>query len=218
MYAQWKVVSSIVIPDDTVAGDIILADETIVSGASFAYDSGETSYSKLIAVGLKSSSTTLQWAPEGTTGQTTCFTKIIGSFSDQSLSSSSSGSGDTDGSDNWAEIQVVDSTGTTNAATNYPLFNFANTYEASGISSGWYIPSAAELVEVWKQMSIINTRLATINSANSSLSDSTLKGYYHTSSQSGTAIYALGIVFSNSNAYTVTKIQTDIYGLVIRQY
>lgn len=54
--------------------------------------------------------------------------------------------GDTDGSDNWAYICSKDSTGTADAKTNYPAFNWVNNYATTyGLTGtyaeGWYMPS-----------------------------------------------------------------------------
>ena len=73
--------------------------------------------------------------------------------------------GDTEGSDNWEEICAVDPEGTQDPATNYPAFNFANTYgttaglTGTGYESGWYVPSIAELCEVYKNKDVIQTSL-----------------------------------------------------------
>lgn len=104
------------------------------------------------------------WAPKDTTGYNTKFTEIQTNIS----GSSSSGytfAGDLDGSDNWAEICAVDPEGTQVPATNYPAFNFANTYgttaELTGTDyeNGWYVPSIAELYEVYKNKKVIQTSL-----------------------------------------------------------
>lgn len=59
--------------------------------------------------------------------------------------------GDTDGSDNWDCIKSIDPAETTDAATNYPVFNRVNTYNTTyaaqlGTSHlAWYMPSVAKL-------------------------------------------------------------------------
>ena len=58
---------------------------------------------------------------------------------------------ETDGSGNWDVITGIDATGAAAAATNYPAFNFANTYgntygvSVAGNADGWYLPAKDEL-------------------------------------------------------------------------
>ena len=103
------------------------------------------------------------------TGYNTKFTNIVCipsqtgyDYSDAALTATFTG--DTDGSDNWEEICAVDPEGTKDAATNYPAFNFANTYGTTagltgGYENGWYVPSIAELCEVYKNKDVIQTSL-----------------------------------------------------------
>lgn len=118
-------------------------------------------------IGLKKSASKLMWAPSSTTGHIEEFTNIVCTpsqfYSGAALTATFTG--DTDGSDNWSEICARDRTGTANAATNYPIFNFANNYgttaglTGTGYENGWYIPSIAELCEVYKNKEVIQTSL-----------------------------------------------------------
>ena len=161
-------------------GDIILTDGTKVSVtevstytidelnkpigvvASALYGGGTGK-----AIGLQKSASYLMWAPKNTTGYNTEFTNIgcKPSKTGSEAALTATFTGDTDGSDNWAEICAVDPTGTADAATNYPIFNFANTYgTTAGLTgtdygTGWYIPSLAELCEVYKNKDVIHTSL-----------------------------------------------------------
>ena len=133
-------------------------------------------------IGLRDESG-LKWAPSGTTGYNRSFTNIIctPSSTGEGAASYSSFTGDTDGSDNWAEICAVDPEGTQDAAKNYPIFNFANTYgTTAGLTgtdyeNGWYVPSIAELCEVYRNMKKINTSLGAAGSTD-------LVGYIYWSS------------------------------------
>ena len=161
-------------------GDIILTDGTKVSVtevstytidelnkpigviASAPYGGGVGK-----AIGLQKSASSLMWAPEDTTGYNTKFTNIVCEPSQFGTGAALTATftGDTDGSDNWAEICAVDPEGTQDAAINYPIFNFANTYgttaglTGTGYESGWYVPSIAELCEVYKNKEVIQTSL-----------------------------------------------------------
>ena len=118
-------------------------------------------------IGLQKPANELVWAPENTIGYKTNFTNIVCTPSQNDIGAALTATftGDTEGSDNWAEICAVDPTGTANAAKNYPIFNFANTYgRTAGLTGtdyeeGWYVPSIAELCEVYKNKEVIQTSL-----------------------------------------------------------
>ena len=99
-------------------------------------------------VGLQQSK--LTWAPEGTTGYTTKFATNVA-----------------DGSGNWAVIQAADPTGAEAAATNYPAFNFCNTYNVAvaGVSTGWYLPSHGELAALLGQKIKVNNAIGKIGTS-----------------------------------------------------
>ena len=94
---------------------------------------------KVLGLGLEESGE-LKWARSGTTGYNTNFTEIQGYPVN-----------DMDGSDNWDYICSIDPIGTLDAATYYPVFNFAINYgvtaglEGTDYEEGWYVPSLHEL-------------------------------------------------------------------------
>ena len=114
--------------------------------------------------------------------------------------------GDTDGSNNFAKMKEAlgnaDDTGT---LTNYPAFEFAENYKnqtgshvsGSSYENGWYIPTIAELTDVWKEKSRINTIVAFCGNAQFSSSN------YWTSSQHTTNNYAKYIYFANVEHVTI---------------
>ena len=145
-----------------VAGDIILADGSKVATDNYEDDknnkpvaivAGFNAKGAVLGLGLKKSDSTLTWAEEP--DYKTKFTDIIGTTD----------SGDMDGSDNWDKICSVDSEGTEDAETNYPAFNFANTYGTytDDLASGWYIPSIAELYKVYQNKTTLQTSLDKIS-------------------------------------------------------
>lgn len=157
-------------------------------------------------IGLQKSASKLKWAPSGTTGYNTEFTNILCEneyFYDTALTATFTG--DTDGSDNWDEICAVDPEGTQDPATNYPAFNFANTYGATAgligtdYENGWYVPSVAELCEVYKNKDVIQTSLTKTEGFEFGASD---YSYYWSSSQR--ASY-------NEEAYEVDFYDGDVY-------
>ena len=142
----------------------------------------------------------LRWAKEDSTGHYTKFEDIVCKPSEYGKGSAATStfSGDTDGSDNWGYIKSIDSAGTADAAKNYPAFNWVQQYNTKyGTNIAWYMPSIAELCEVYKNRDPINVSLEAIHnlSGGSAYADTLLgTDWYWSSSQ-----------FSDSNrlAWTV---------------
>ncbi len=220
-----------------IAGQIVLADGTLVKGADYtAIDTSNPPVAVVasfnengapLAVGLHTSGTKLQWAPFGTTGYNTNFTDII-CTSSKTMSDAietATFSGDTDGSDNWSAICKAAPEGSKDAAANYPAFNWANSYGetyASVLGSateGWYLPSLAELCYVYRNRDTINETLSVINNldstyAQSSLRTSTSTGdlYFLTSSQTSYSTTCTWYVYY-SNGYLSNYYRKDTAGL-----
>ena len=141
---------------------------TFTSTVPAAVICGFNSLGAAVGVGLKQSGS-LQWAPSGTTGYNTYFTAI------QSGCSGSSGSytftGDLYGGDNWTAVCKADGTAADNAATNYPVFNYANTYASSAATNligtacadGWYVPSISELSTLYTNKSTVDTSIGYVS-------------------------------------------------------
>ncbi len=155
-------------------GDIILTDGTKVNVADVSsYSINESNKPVGVVAFLKDDGAPLvlglrslgglAWATEDTTGYTTNFEAIAATCSGNSTEGYTF-TGDTDGSDNWAEICKVDSSASENAQKNYPAFNYANTYGTNekltgDLAKGWYIPSIAELYKVFQNKVIIQENL-----------------------------------------------------------
>ena len=190
---------------DYAVGDIILTDGSKVNVAEVgsysigtdnkpvAVVAGFNANGVVLGLGLQSKGS-LSWASSGTIGYKTSLTDIIGTTT----------SGDMDGSDNWEYICSVDPEGTASAATNYPAFNFAETHGTSqsytgDLAAGWYIPSVAELYEVYKNKSTLQTSLT---KAGGYIFDD----YYWSSSQHdkyNDNVYVLN--FGNGNVFNNSK-------------
>lgn len=156
-------------------GDIVLSDGSLVTQSEYTssleavavvfreYD--DVNDLPALAVGLVEG-TDLEWAPGGTVGNTTKFTGIQGTVSSSTYTyGTTTYSGDDDGSDNWAYIQSVDASGTANAETYYPVFNWVNNYDTNtGISTtiDWYLPSFAELVLLKENISAVNESITIV--------------------------------------------------------
>ena len=194
----------IIVKDYTAytVGKIVLADKTVKSKDEYtAIDStnppvgiicGSNSYGVPQMIALHTNGSGLSWAESDSTGYNTKFEGIIctPSQTGSGAAQTATFTGDSDGSDNWEYICSIDPDGTANTAVNYPAFNWVNTYNttyAAKLGSArpsWYMPSLAELCEVYKNRDAINESLAKIHGLDSDYADSTLDtSWYWSSSQ-----------------------------------
>ena len=132
---------------------------------------------KVYMVGLNQG-TDLIWAPDATTGYTTQFA-----------------TSKTAGEDNWAIIETADAAGSAVAATNYPAFNFANTYNVSGYTSGWFLPGSKEIYEIYYYRHYINNGIDAIGSGTKIPTD----GYSCSSSQGDGATNVIRVALNNGS-------------------
>ena len=200
-------------------GKIVRADKTLVDKNDYsAVDSsnppvgiicGFNSYGVPRMIALHTGSSPLAWAKTGSTGYNTKFEDIICTPSQEGSGAAQTATfeGDIDGSDNWEYIKSIDPEGAADAATNYPAFHWVNQYntqyaaQLGGTNFAWYMPSLAELCEVYKNRADINASLAKIRGLDSSYADASLDtSWYWTSSQySLDNIYAWGVYFGGSH-------------------
>ena len=207
-------------------GDIIYTDGTtsskdaeLTSGKTpVAVVAGFNPNGVMFGLGLKQSSSSLQWAPRDTTGYKTNFTEII-AYSDNTgtgAGSTATIKGDTDGSDNWEYVKSRDPKGTANAATNYPAFNFAATYATTAgitgeIAEGWYMPSIAELCELYKNKDTLNTSLSKCSGTQFT------ESYYWSSSQTNYDYNAWYLDFSDGDLRNYDK-SNNFYVCCVRAF
>ena len=168
-------------------------------------------------IGLQKSARTLKWAHYDATGYDTEFTNIVCKPSKFGTGAALTATftGDTDGSDNWAEIRAVDRPGTAVAYYNYPTFDFANTYETSAglrdtaYENGWYVPSLAELCEVYKNKDVIQTSLTKASGFTIGTS-----AYWSSSQRASSNMYAYRVDFSDGDVSYIHKHSTyDVFVL-----
>ena len=183
-------------------GKIVLADKTVVDKNDYsAIDPTNppvgiicaiNSYKVPLMIALHTSGSTLRWAKDGSTGYNTKFDGIICTPSKRGTGAAETATftGDTDGSDNWEYIKSIDPAGAADAATNYPAFNWVNTYnetyktKLNNKTFAWYMPSLAELCEVYKNKAAINESLTKIRGLDSNYADESLgTSWYWSSSQ-----------------------------------
>ncbi|UTC73489.1 MULTISPECIES: hypothetical protein [unclassified Treponema] len=185
----------------------MLADKTLVDKDSYtAIDSsnphvaiiaGLNCYGSALGIALHIGPSGLMWAKNGSTGYKTKFEGIICTPSAEGSGAASTATftGDLDGSDNWHYICSIDPDGTANAAENYPAFDWVNRYNTTystvlaGADIKWYMPSLAELCEVYKNRETINESLAKIHGLGNSYADLSLGTSSFWSSSQGSYDY-----------------------------
>ena len=204
-------------------GKIVLADKTLKSKEEYAeIDSsnppvaiicGVNGYGAALGIALHISPSNLMWAKSGSTGYNTKFEGIIcnPSATGSGAASTATFTGDLDGSDNWDYICSIDPEGTKAAvvAENYPAFHWVNRYneeyagKLGGTNFAWYMPSLAELCEVYRNREAINASLAKIHGLENgnSYADSSLSTSSFWSSSQGSYYYgdAWRVGFNNGN-------------------
>ena len=181
-------------------GKIVLADKTLVDKDDYsAIDPNNPPVGIICAINgygvprmIALHTSTLEWAKNGSAGYTTKFAGIICTPSAirSGAAQTATFTGDTDGSDNWEYIKSIDPAGAADAATNYPAFNWVNTYnetyktKLNNKTFAWYMPSLAELCEVYKNRAVINESLTKIRGLDSNYADASLDtSWYWSSSQ-----------------------------------
>ena len=209
-----------------VPGEIVLADGPRVTKENYtaidpanppvAVVCGTNAYGVAIGIALHKGSS-LQWAKDKTTGYNTKFEGIICTPSKTEIEAAASATftGDTDGSDNWDYICSVDPVGAANADVNYPAFDWVNTYNETyknklgAARPAWYMPSIAELCEVYKNKDAVNASLSKINGIDGAYADANLgRGEFWSSSQSSgynsdawLAVFGSGGLYGNYSKY-----------------
>ena len=188
--AEAKDVGDIVFIDGSAtpySETLTLTKEQKAAAVAVIFYAGSTSGvlgAKTLGVGLKNTAGSgLEWAHYGTTGYTTNFTDIQCEPSTRKAETATF-TGDLDGSDNWAKVCAVDKTAAANAATNYPAFNWVNSYAStyslsSNYTSGWYLPTIAELCMMHRAKSTVNSALE--KAGGTKIAD---KGYWSSSQDS----------------------------------
>ncbi len=208
-------------------GKIVLADKSLVEKDSYtAIDPNNPpvgvicgfTYGAPRMIALHSSDRGLSWAKQYSTGYKTKFEGIIctPSKGGSGAASSATFTGDTDGSDNWEYIKSKDAEGTADAvvAENYPAFNWVSQYNTKYADKlnnkkfDWYMPSLAELCEVYKNRTAIDASLAKIHGLEngSGYADAKLvNNWYWSSSQISYNDIAWHVGFSGGYVYGNTK-------------
>ncbi len=244
LYAKWNWNVSV--------GDLLLSDGTFItydatrtnfsteltagkSPVGVVYDIDATGAPRSVLGVMNSGETKYAWAKSGTTGTTTAFEDIQTSQENTEPAEGTpyfefviSGTtyyltGDLDGSDNWSQICAQDPSGTADAETNYPAFNYANTYaQTAGLTgdyaSGWYMPSAAELYCIYSNKDTLNTVLSAVNSTSGFTANTFASDWYFSSSQFGDADFFVWSVGFSDGSFTDCDKDSDGSVCVVRAF
>ena len=173
-----------------------------------------------LGIGLQRGSN-LAWAKSGTVGYKTSFTDIIAIVTSGNEKDGYTFSGDLDGSDNWEVICLTDPIGTfsENIAINYPAFEFAENYGSNQgytgeLANGWYIPTIAELYEVYKNKDILQKSLTKAGGFSIGIDR-----YWSSSQNGGMNSHSYTLVFSGPYFWEELKYSDKYkYVLVFRKF
>lgn len=211
-------------------GDIILADGSVKKAKDFvaideenvpiAVIAGLRNDGETFGVGVHRSDSPLQWAADGSAGYTAGFTDTVCTQDSDLIFD-----GDMDGSDNWEVMLSQDESGAVDVKKNYPAFHFVNTYadtyHITGVYAlGWYIPSVAELDNIYENRKKVNTSLRKIYALDSNAAMNGLDtNWYWSSSQADSEDdYAWFIHYFNGYAGECPKNFTNVHVLAVRVF
>ena len=187
-------------------------------------DCSNDSTSRTLGVGLAQNQSGLAWCTQSANAYNKNITTI------QCPASGSAGSltftGDKDGSDNFEHIGAFltanNSTDDTATEANYPAFYYAKNYASqtgshvasTDYASDWYLPSIAELFQVWKSRETVNAAIEACGGTKFILSY-----YYWSSSQYASYdSYACLLDFGSGDWNYYVKINGISYVCAVRAF
>ena len=220
VYAKWTFNPIYTAKNNLAIGDIVLQNGKYVSYSNFtaapaeymavSQPAGVVAYfgetgtagttGKVYMVSLRPSDSCLRWIPysESSTGYTTTFS-----------------TSETAGEGNWAVIQSEDPSGSADAATYYPAFNYANNYSVTGYTTGWFIPSRYELHTLYANKATINDSITAITDAGGTATP--MADYFWSSSQYPDYYYIVFTYdFSNGMEGYPAKYNAETWVRVVR--
>ena len=186
------------------AGDIVLSDKSVVEKDAYkAIDTTNPPVGVVCCytgnsprmIALHSSDSNLRWARDGSTGYNTKFEGIICTQTGSGAALTATFTGDTDGSDNWVS-----------------QYNTKYADKLNNKNFDWYMPSIAELCEVYKNRTAIDASLAKIHGLTngSGYADEKLvNSYCWSSSQSSASNNAWLVDFSGGYVVNYKKNSTS---------
>ena len=151
--------------------DLVLTGEQVDAAVAVIFYVGGTDGlgERILGVALTQNENTLAWAVNGAV----CY-------------NSYASTNEYDGSGNWGKITTKDSSAAT-TPSNYPAFQYANSYSTTGFTSGWYLPARYELRELRTNVATVNAAISLIADSRSGVSIMSSETYW-SSSEYGSAI------------------------------
>lgn len=147
--------------------DLYFTDEVKADAVAMIFykgtDCSNNGSTRTLGVGLKRSASTMKWCLDSANGYATNITTI------QCTPNGSAGaytfSDDKDGSDNLSQIASALTVNDTGTAGNYPAFEYAKNYGSTNgctgaYASGWYLPSIAEIYQIYNLRTNIDAAVA----------------------------------------------------------
>ena len=214
----------------TLTDDQKSAAVAVIFYVGTGLNSGDnTATSRTLGVGLAQNQSGLAWCLNSASAYSWDIDTI------QCPASGSAGSltftGDRNGSDNLLKISdflrnksITDNTVTDDTATaaSYPAFYFAENYKSqtgsrvsgTDYESGWYLPSIAELFQIWTKRTDLNNAIALCAGTGFDLS----KYYWSSSQYASDDDYASGLGFSYGDWYGYSKYSTSRYVCAVRAF
>ena len=102
-----------------------------------------------------------------------------------------------DGSVNWGRFYDVYADAQT-TPSNYPAFQYANSYSATGFTSNWYLPAINELEELKTNVEVVNNAINKIKATRSAVSIISTSGAYWSSSLGNSGGFVQFLDFSST--------------------
>lgn len=216
-------------------GDIILSDGSTVKIGDYtkvekdnlpiAMIGGVNGDGNIFTIGLHISDTPLSWTTDSSKGYNTNFKELVAKPTNDENAMEATFSGKLKGKGSLDSILLNEPEDTKDLKNNYPAFYFVDTYaEEHGLtgdySTGWYIPSIAELCIVYKNRESINNSLHKIYKLDDNLAVNGIgTNWYWSSSQSAQKDdYAWFVHFVNGYAGECPKNFTNLHVLVLHEF
>ncbi len=188
-------VGDIVFSDGTAVAyseDLVLTGEQVDAAVAVIFYVGGTDGlgSRILGVGLTTDNNSYRWAVSG--ADTTNAIANTDAY---------------DGSVNWGRFYDVYADART-TPSNYPAFQYANSYSAPGFTSNWYLPAINELEELKTNVEVVNNAINKIKATRSAVSIISTSGEYWSSSLGNSVGFVQFLDFSSSSSSQGQKNQT----------
>ncbi len=219
-------------PQDYQIGDIILKDGTYVSYTNITAEQKAKAvavifgYRNEYALGVAlDRSTSLAWCTSSAPGYSINFSELTSNYEytyDDNGNGTYTFTGNTNGSDDWAYICSLDSTGTESPATYYPAWNYIINYGTNKKLKGfykenWYMPSLKEASKLAANISTVNSAFIKVGASGFNTSDSWYQ--IQTSCQSSMSyIYNYRIYLERPRDISKSEVNSKTYTVPVKAF